>query len=55
MKFRIDLAITIDIEADDVTAAEIEAIKNLNVPGLKVVNVICLDNQGQGELFDERE
>jgi len=51
-KYRVDLSVTIDVEANDETHAEVIALEYFDQPNMEVIEVIQLDKTVQGELFD---
>jgi len=50
-KFRVDLVVTVDVEANDETHAEVVALESWDIPGASVTEVIELCNEKQPELF----
>jgi len=53
MKYRVVLSVTIDVEANDETHAEVQALEYFDLPGLDVVSIEPLDDVDQPGLFDE--
>jgi hypothetical protein len=51
--YRVDLVITVDVEAENIEAAEIKALEVVNTPGMNVANCEEIGAEtGQQELFE---
>ena len=53
MRYRVDVSITIDVEANDMAHAEVCALEQIDFPSASVEQIICLESDAkQSELFE---